>query len=183
MNRIVLEMEKMDVQELEYKADIRIKFASINDKTGGYDDDTHSVIYEPFFREMEGDWWPQQNSPIETRFDYNRDAWVLSHRSTGAQIAAVEHESGIELLVTGIAVSLASTAIVGFVKWAWNKWKKIRSSLPDRIEPSLQTEVVTEKFPDGRIRRTQRFEYRGPLDSELVGQLVNHSFQLLPGGQ
>jgi len=171
----------MDVQELEYNADMRIKFASINEK-GQYVGDAHYDLYDSFIMEVvqEASWLPTEVPQIETKHEYMRRAWIFS-KSTD-QIAVVEHETGVEILV-GITAAVAAAAIVGFTKWAWKEWKKLRSSQPNdlgftvpNVEPSLVIEIVTDRWADGRIRTLKRSEVRGPVDAQVVGKHVEESF-------
>jgi hypothetical protein len=161
----------MDVQKLEYDADFRIKFASINAK-GGLDGDAHHPEYELFFAELPNDWTRHEcPNPIETRFEWRRRAWVLRHSHSGTEIAAVEHETGIEILVA-IGAGLATEALVVLIKWGWGKWKATRANLPNKVEPSLILENVSSRTPDGRILTIGRLEMRGPLTSEEVARQV-----------
>ena len=62
----------MDIQKLENNADIRIKFASINER-GGYDGDSHDE-YRALFPQTTGKltegWQYEYVGLIETRFEY-----------------------------------------------------------------------------------------------------------------
>ena len=67
----------MDVQGLENNADIRIKFASINER-GGYDGDALEE-YQALFPENVGDltegWRYESVGMVETRFEHDRNTW------------------------------------------------------------------------------------------------------------
>lgn len=182
VRKSILKENEMDVQELERNAEVRIKFASINE-FGGYNKDA-GVEYQAFFPQKEGpleqEWvYKKVDKLIETRFEYNRHAWVLTHTPTQTQIAAVEHETGIAIL-TGIVSGVGTAAVVSLVKWAWQKWKSARASIPqERVESGIVREKVTERFPDGRIRTVERLELRAPLDPEIVNRCIEQSFGAL----
>lgn len=173
----------MDVQKLEFDTDLRVKFASINEK-GGYEGDAHEE-YAVFFAQLNKDWsYVEVEEPIETRFEWTRNAWVLTHEPTQTQIAAVEHETGIEILVSvgaGIVSTVAAEAIISFVKWGWGKWNSSRDSVSGKVNSSLVVESVTDRFPDGRIRRVDRLEIREPLKADLVSSYVEQSLTKLVG--
>ncbi len=166
----------MEVQELENNADIRIKFASINGR-GAYDDDANEE-YRTLFPEKAGDlaegWRYEDVGRIETRFEYDRNAWRLEHPSSDIETAAVEHETGIEILVLGIASGVGTAAIVGLSKWFWCKWKDIR---PNKLPSSFVAEKVTERDADGRIRCVERIELRGPIDSFTANAVIEQVFE------
>ncbi len=170
----------MDIQKLERNADIRIKFASIND-LGGYDGDADEE-YQSFFPKkegkLEGDWvYKEVDGFIETRYEATRGAWELCHNPTQAQIAAVKHETGIEILIlTGIASGVGTSAVIGLVKWGWKKWNTLRSSKANKVESGFIIEKVTDRFPDGRIRTVEKRELRPPLDHEVVNKCLTETF-------
>ena len=165
---------KNDVQFLGKQRGIRIKFASIN-ADGGYEDDCHDE-YITVFPETTGDlaedWkYSTVDGMIDTRFEHTRSAWRFSYRENKVAVAAVEHETGVEILV-GIAAGVATEAISGLVKWAWNKWSEARRIKV--LAPSLVLERVTERFPDASIRCMERSEIRGRIDKDHAHKLVEN---------
>ena len=135
--------------------------------------------YSSFINEIEKEWSVQPISEsIETRYESYRNCWVITHNQTQNEIIIVEHETGLEFLL-GIGVELAATAIVMLLTWAWNRWRKKRTTQEIKPEPSLVFERVTEKKPDGTSRTTERLEFRGPLDSEEVRPLIAGEIQKL----
>jgi hypothetical protein len=167
----------MEVQELENNADIRLKFASINER-GGYDGDA-AEEYQALFPENAGDltegWRYESVGVIETRFEYDRNAWRLAHPSCDFEAAAVEHETGIEILVLGIASGVGTAAIVGLGKWLWRKWRDVRD--PNKQSSSFVAEKVTERGADGKIRRVERIEMRGPVEATAVNAAIEQLFE------
>ena len=166
----------MDIQKLENNADIRIKFASINER-GGYDGDSHDE-YRALFPQTTGKltegWQYEYVGLVETRFEYDRSAWRLKHQSSGITVATIEHETGIEILV-GIASGVATAAIIGLSKWLWNQWQDVRG--PNKRSSSLVAEKVTERDTDGNIRYIERIEIRGPIDTTTVNAAIEQIFE------
>ena len=162
-----------DIQSLENDADIRIKFASVNSR-GGYDGDSHHE-YRNMFPEHEGElvagWrYARTAGHVLTRFEYERDAWRLDHPDLDIRGGAVEHETGVEILVASFLAPLAVEATVALVKWMWRKWSTSRS--PGTVSPSLVVEVVTERSEHGAIRTTQSWTVRGPIEAEEAAKLL-----------
>ena len=108
-------------------------------------------------------------------------------RQGDLRIVAVAHETGLKLLLIGVATEVAAAAVIGFTVWAWNKWAEKRKNkpqppeviqsegwtiqLPDRrATPALVFEHVTDRFPDGRVREMHHWEVRGPIQSERLDQ-------------
>jgi hypothetical protein len=118
-----------EAQRLENAAPLRLKFAG----ESNLDD------YAPFFESLPKEGWtPTQLGFIETRTESASEAWKLSDGQF--EIVAVEHESGIELILVpilvGVAAPLLTDAIKGFLKWAWKRWhdvRKQRSASPSTL--------------------------------------------------
>ncbi len=167
----------MDIQKVEYNADLRIKFASINEN-GGWNYDAIQE-YTQFFDEFPNDWvYSENTSQIETRFDFQRRAWVLTHSDSKTEIAVVEHESGIEFLIA-VGIGLSTEAIISLVKWGWKKWNTSRETLGKKLEPSLILENVTSRRPDGQILTVERMEFRAPLADNDVEKHVKGALSQL----
>src|SRR5919106_2468034 len=146
-------MTPHELQQLENAPALRIKFASIR-KDGSLEPDASSD-YVPFFAALTAevtDWVDAPNTlSVQTRYEHQRDAHVLRHDAT--EIAAVEHETGIEVIVAGVAINIASAALLGLASWSWSKWKEVRdaqkASGVEKLEPSLVLEGVKERNEDG----------------------------------
>ena len=65
----------------------------------------------------------QQTGRIETRHDPDRDSRLFSDGSH--EIAAVEHETGVEILMA-LGVNVASAAIISFATRGWKRWRDAR---------------------------------------------------------
>jgi hypothetical protein len=151
----------MDVQNLQDAADVRIKFASLNEK-GEYVRDAGDE-YQSYFEDLENGWTAIAVDAVLVEEVGRNRAWVISDGNT--QLAAVAHETGIEFLLN-LGAGLTLEALILFARWGWKKWNQSRSS---KIPSSLQMERVTERLADGRIRVVEKIEIRGPLDARIVG--------------
>jgi len=120
----------MNVQHLERNADVRIKFAAIN-QFGGLESDANQE-YVDLFTDFRKDWKLKENvGYTNDKSEWVPRSWVLQFKDRKTEIAAVEHETGIEILI-GITSGLAVEAIVEFTKWAWKKWKALTSIWPEK---------------------------------------------------
>jgi hypothetical protein len=169
-------MTPQELQQLENAPALRIKFASMQDDGNLAPDSTSD--YPPFFSALAAevvDWVDDPSTqPVQTRSEHQRPAHVLRHGTT--EIAAVEHETGIEVIVAGVAVNVASAALIGLATWSWKKWAEVRKKqqVPgfEKAEPALVLESVKEKSIDGRPKETVQIERRGPLSAEKVGEHI-----------
>ena len=169
-------MTPEELQQLENAPALRIKFASMR-SDGSLEPDA-TLDYPPFFAALAAevvDWKDDPNTqPVQTRTEHQRPAHVLRHDAT--EIAAVEHETGIEIIVAGVAVNIASAALIGLATWSWKKWTELRKNPQDPVfqkaETALVLESVREKNIDGTPREIVRVERRGPLTAAKVSEHV-----------
>lgn len=160
----------MKAQEYEDQWEFRIKFASIADN-GYLIGDSHEE-YDTLFQDLPDEWSANYEELVKTRQEGQRRSWLLRHNSE--EIAAVEHETGVEILIA-FGVEFTAAAIIGFTVWAWTKWRASRAGeivSGQKVEPSLVLESVEERFPDGRSRITRRVEIRGPLNETEVDSAI-----------
>ena len=161
----------MDVQELvkniNNQSSVRIRFAC-------FDADIHPLYdaneeYSLFFKGerlgRNGEW----------THDTDGHDWIIEHSETQAQIAVLRHEDGPELVLMGIAINMASSAILVFMKWAWKKWKQSRVYELNKYEPSLIMERI-ERDSEGKTRSVERYERFGPIDDDTSGQYIQEFF-------
>jgi hypothetical protein len=121
---------KVELQEFEDRAALRIKFASLRDQGPHLVPDA-SEEYAGFFDELPAGWSMTEEGHIETLAEHTRHARRLS--SSDGDVVVVEHETGLEILV--LSVGLAETA-VKLVSWGWRKWKERRGETrPLRTAP------------------------------------------------
>jgi len=173
----------MNVQDLENNAEFRIKFASVNER-GGYDSDAleeYQWIFPDDHGELAEEWRYEYVGLVETRFEYERKAWALSCENVSDEefrFAAIEHETGIELLaipiITGIISGVSTAAIVGLTGMMWKNWKKSRGS--DKLPSSLILEKVENRNNDGSIKSVIKLEVRGPIDPPTVTSTIKRFF-------
>ena len=169
-------MTPEELQQLENGPALRIKFASIRNDGSLASDATSD--YVPFFNALAAevpDWVEEPSTQfVQTRYEYQRSAHVLRHGAT--EIAAVEHETGIEVIVAGVAINIASAALLGLASWSWNKWKQVRDTQTapglEKVEPSLVLEGVKERDNNGAPKEIVRVERRGPLNADEVSEHV-----------
>ena len=153
----------MEAQQYEDRSNVRIKFASIDDNGMLMGDSHHE--YETLFDDLPEQWSVEEAGVVTTSQEGDHRAWIL--RSETEELIAVEHETGVEILV-GVGVNVISTGVVAFAGWAWKKWRDSRAQgiqSGNQVEPSLVVESVEDRFPDGRSRVTRRVQIRGPLDA------------------
>jgi hypothetical protein len=125
-------------QQLEESAPLRIKFAAMNDRGDLISD--ASEEYLRFFSPLPGDWRASSLGTISTRREYMQPAWLVSQGEFS--LVAVEHETGIELILVGIVTAVLSDAATSFIKWAWGRWQELRKDPPHlKVSPSFVIEV------------------------------------------
>jgi hypothetical protein len=176
----------MNLQNFENERDLMIKFASLTD-AGRLIDDAHEE-YIGLFDNLPDEWVIEHKGIVQTTKAGPREGWLL--RQGNFRIAAVAHETGLELLLIGVATDVAAAAVIGFTAWAWSRWAEKRKykpqppetiqgagwtvQLPDtRATPALVFEQVADRFPDGRIRETHRWEVHGPIQPENLADLIS----------
>ncbi len=113
-------------QQAEKATPLRIKFASMNDR-GDLQYDAHDE-YDPLLAALPSPWRAERLGEVTTRRDAEREAWLVTDGKH--HLVAVEHETGLELLLLGVATGLAVNALTGLAKWAWKEWRKLREHPP-----------------------------------------------------
>jgi hypothetical protein len=134
-----------DAERAEAACHLRIKFAAIAPR-GDPVGDAHDE-YDHFLDALPTGWEASRLGLIETRTEAQRMAWHLTNGEI--DLVAVEHETGLELLLIPVAINVASAAVLGFTKWGWRRWRELRQDPPHpKVEPSLVIEVPR---PDGGL--------------------------------
>ncbi len=164
----------MNAQEYEDRGNLRIKFAS-TDQFGFLARDA-SEEYGSFFAEAPSGWSVTSAGSVNTLRGDGNLAWF--YRTDSDEVVAVEHETGIEILVligVGVASGVATEAVVKLVAWAWKRWRDSRAQgirSGSKAEPTLVVESVEDRFPDGRIRNSRKLEMHGPIDQAAVATVM-----------
>jgi len=164
------------LQDLEYSYNLKIKFASI-DNEGRYVGDSHDE-YESFLAGLPEGW--RQDSDdyyINTRFAGTRRAWHL--RNKDLDVAVVEHETGVELLLAPIAVGIASSAIYDLIKWGLKKWREKRESNPNKSPTFLEIERM-QRDPNGNLLGSEVVRIRGPVEDLPLRSTIERMTQDMP---
>lgn len=161
----------MKAQQYEDCSNLRIKFASI-DIDGSLVRDSANE-YETLFAELPDEWSILETDVVQSRRADANGAWLLG-KGAEEELAAVEHETGVEFLLA-VGASVASTAIIQFVSWAWKRWcdsRKADIKAGMKVEPSFVLELVEDRFPNGQIRRTRKLEIYGPVEAEAIASAM-----------
>jgi hypothetical protein len=162
----------MSTQQIDLEPTLKIKFA-IPDETGNYSDYAIHNEYSLFFREMAEAWQAEEVGLREPGQGGWRRASTFSRDNV--QIAATAHETGVEILVeigVSVAGSVGTALIVGFAKWAWNKWQTTAAAEGTTAPISLVIEQSVEQLPGGLTRTTTKKEIHLPHSEQDVGRLV-----------
>jgi hypothetical protein len=125
------------LQEYELNAPVRLKFASMR---GWHVVGDASVEYGGFFDALPNGWQVVEEGSIETISEHSRSARRLKYGE--AEVVAVEHETGLELLVVDLAVNIAASAIVGLTVYLWGRWKTRRDAT--RADRARWQQVVSQ---------------------------------------
>jgi hypothetical protein len=89
-----------------------VKFASIDDR--GYLQGDSNQDYAPLFAALPGNWMQTPLGMVETRREYLLAASQLSDGES--ELVAVEHETGIELILIPVVTGLLTEAIASLIK-------------------------------------------------------------------
>jgi hypothetical protein len=133
-------MAKPTIQQanqLEHTTTLRIKFASTQPNGNVYGD--AYLEYKGFFTDLPDGWQAAKIGLIETRTEATRDAWYLQSGET--EVVAVQHETGLELLLLGVATGLVVNAVTGLAVWGFGRWRSRRAGDPAKWPTSLVIEV------------------------------------------
>jgi hypothetical protein len=134
-----MELTLEKAQSVEVGTRLRIKFAAITPRGDLVGDALEE--YGSFFDELPPGWSAARlPEPIETRTEFFRPAW---HLQGGEQdILAVEHETGVEILLIGVLTEVVAASIIALAIWGWKRWGTLRrgSDYP-KVDSSLVIEI------------------------------------------
>ena len=130
-------MDAVETQRLVTAGPLRVKFQNVAPDGSSY---AGSGREYPFFWEDPPEGWRVDGTyRVETPGGLSL-ATVLRSDDGGEVVVAVEHETGLEIVlpvIAPIAAKAASAAAVAVVEWAWNRWRRRRADLDQRetVEP------------------------------------------------
>jgi hypothetical protein len=162
------------MQPIEYNPPLKIKFASIdeNGELVGDASQEYTALFPNPSTKLEGGWVATKYEMAEAKNAYlHHRTWILTNDKI--RIAAVAHETGMELLidpVKEIAIGVATAGVTSVITWLWNKWRDSRKDRANKVESSYVIETVSEVLPDGKSRKITRLELRGPVSVKMVGE-------------
>jgi len=145
--------------------------------------------YTELFRDKHGraaSWLPDgwdvgESEVVDTALEYLRDAWRI--RSSLGDVAAVEHETGLEILVA-VGVGISVNAITAVVASAWKEWRRRRDetseSRPTISERPAEDRLVFERIiesPDGTRTHRRTSVPAHLVTEERIQHLVESSLQ------
>lgn len=110
---------------------------------------------------------------IQTRFGYTNRAWRLSNKNF--ELAAVEHETGLEILIT-IGVGLVKSAIYDLIKTRFEKWTNKRKLIASNGTPKAATFLEierTKRDANGNILNSEVIKFRAPVDGETMNKILD----------
>jgi hypothetical protein len=165
-------MDRAQMQALETRAPITIKFASL---VNGHLVPDSSTLYEGLYEKLPEGWAVGATELIETRTEHTRPARPFEHPDAPEEFIAIEHETGLEFVLMGIAAPLAAAAVQKLVATLWDRWGRRRG---ERSMPAatLVVEGVREQSPDGGIKTSVRMVVTKEVSEEELPQLLE-SFQ------
>jgi hypothetical protein len=145
--RVMTPLSIEQANQLELSTVLRIKFASTEPNGNVYAD--ASTEYDGFFTELPAGWQASPIGLIQTRTEATRDAWHLGNDEV--EVVAVEHETGLELLLLGVATGLAVNGITALAGWGLGRWRKRRTGDTWKRPTSLVIEVP-RPTPGGPVK-------------------------------
>jgi hypothetical protein len=173
-------MAKITVDEankVETTTALRVKFASMDIRGNTVSDANNVEEYSGFFDDLPEGWSAEPVGLIETRTEATRQAWHLSDGKN--DFIAVEHETGLEVLVTPVVTGLVVKAVTTLVDWGWKRWTGRRKDVPYKEETSLVIEV-----PRSGSANTPpiRLVVPSPVSAEDIARYLGLAVTLGQGG-
>ena len=140
-------LTRAEAQQLESATELRIKFAAM-DHRGDLKADAHDEYPKFFVEQLPSGWSAARLGKIETRTEATRDAWHLTNGQI--DLVAVQHETGVEILLVGVATNLISAGLIAFTAWGWRRWRDLRKNPPHpKVDPSFVIEVPRKASAGG----------------------------------
>jgi hypothetical protein len=163
-----------EANQLERTTPLRIKLAAL-DIRGAVIPDSHEE-YQDFLADLPPGWEVNGIGMIETRTESQRRAWHLSHQQSS--LVAVEHETGLELLLDPAIIAAATPAIIDFCKWATDRWKGRRQGTDYKSPTSMVIEVLYNAVDGNHSSQTIKLTFPLPASEEELSRYVRVAQQL-----
>jgi hypothetical protein len=164
------------IQQLEHSSDVRIKFASLDDKSRYIGDAREE--YGSFLTELPQGWRQEgRHIDVQTRSESKRRAWHLRSKDQ-IDVAVVEHETGVEFLLISLAVGVATNAVYDLAKWGLKKWLDKRQG-SSKLPTFLEVERV-RKAADGTTLGSERIRVRAPVADDQLRSIVEQYMRATP---
>jgi hypothetical protein len=165
----------VNLQLLENRAQLRIKFASIDAKRNLVGD-SHEE-YDGLFEDLPAPWkLLLAEVDVQTSAESSRKGWMLS--DSEIRVGAVAHETGVEILIAvgiGVVSAVVSEALIDLTKHLWTKWrfrrKQAREEGAEKAPIYLQIERV-DFGPDGQLIGSTLSRIGGSIDDDKLGAFV-----------
>ena len=93
----------------------------------------------------------------------------------GTEFVAVEHETGIELVLIPLRVGLLTNAITDLAKWAWGRWQE-ECRKEGKFPSTLRIEIPRSNSDAPPIR----IELREPVTGVEIARLLKLASELPP---
>lgn len=168
-------LTRAQAQQLESTTELRIKFAGMN-RRGDLIGDAHDEYPKFFGEQLPSGWSAAKLGEIETRTEAKRDAWHLTNGQI--DLVAVQHETGVEILLVGVATNLISAGLIAFAAWGWRRWRDLRKNPPHpKVDPSLVIEVP-RKESAGRALPPLRLIIPQPVSDADINRYVAAAMRL-----
>lgn len=164
-----MDLTSEKAQRIELETRFRIKFAAI-DLRGDLVGDAHDE-YRSFFDQLPPGWsatmLPDQ---IETRTEHLRPAWHLTNSEQ--EVLAVEHETGVEILLIGVLTTVIAEGLIAFTRWGWKRWGGLRRhSTYQKVNPSLVIEIP--RHGAGEPPAPVRLVVSPPVSDEDIARYIS----------
>jgi len=161
-----------EAQRLENTAPLRLKFVPQNE--AGYPTSgIGSGEYRSFFASLPEGWSCEWLGVINTRT--GGPAWQVSDGQV--TLVTVKHETGIEIILVGVTTSLLSAGALGFVKWAWKKWRDLHAEAR-RHDAQEHTLSLIIEVPRPNSAKPVRLVLPPPVSDDEIARYVRIALQM-----
>jgi hypothetical protein len=176
----------MELIEFEEHSTVRVKFASTRGRRLVSDANVEYTGLVPAGEGSRAEWFPPgwtvaETGNVLTLTDHSQRAWRVA--SADGEIALVQHETGIEILVA-IGTNIVAAPIIAFIARLWQEWQeRRRRSLQSRANvpggPGADTLVVetTGHAPAGTRLQRRRVVPAAELTDAQFQQILEEELR------